>query len=238
MFICNDLVKALRHQYTGTYKQFEYSIIESIKNSIKELSCSDNSNCIIKDRINNDLTYGMTIGTNIIGIKKEVITKLQNGDIKSLFVIFHELGHIEINNKIQNGDDSIEIIDCIKDKLLMEYFNYENSKYCILSNYYYDNYANYSSEVLANKYALLNMKTFLFTNNIVKSQIGMNAIDTMFSFVYSNNKKRDLSSCATFNDNYLPLDEVFEFALSYHPEWLEKYPQLKKQKVLKNRKYE
>lgn len=88
------------------------------------------------------------------------------------------------------------------------------------------------------KYALLNMKTFLFTNNIVKSQIGMNAIDTMFSFVYSNNKKRDLSSCATFNDNYLPLDEVFEFALSYHPEWLEKYPQLKKQKVLKNRKYE
>ena len=107
MIKCDTLVSALKGQYTGSYEDFEKSIINFIETNMKFISNSD-ATCEI---VSSASYGGETIGCELIKINKKVIIDLMNGDKTKLIVIFHELSHVVQNIYIKNGEnDAGEII--------------------------------------------------------------------------------------------------------------------------------
>ena len=231
MIKCEDLVNALNGNYNGSYDNFENSIIEFTKNYMNSLCKKKDYNpkCLVKEKLS---ACGITIGTDHIIFNKKVIKNLMNGEKLHLITIFHELTHIQQNIQIESGIATPNIMRYIKDLLLDEYQKIENKEFNYKSteqllSYYKVNYKNESTEIDANLNAILLTIQFFLENNIDYTKEEKN-LDTYFDkLIKRKYQKRNLTYCITFNSYYLTLDEAFDIAIKYHPEWLERYPQLK-----------
>lgn len=184
---------------------------------------------------------GICCGIKWIKIKKDVIRNIYYGNKMAMLTIFHELKHFRDNYNIFYDIYDEEAIRILKEKLI----NWANNEFereildkdVSFNCYYKDNYDVESSEVLAEKYAYLDMiKYFEF--------IGVKLSDSELSSISNNihmldkkyNKKlRNLTHCFMYNNFYLNVDEAFDVAIRDNQSWLEEYPCLKKEYYVDNK---
>ncbi|MBQ8682034.1 MAG: hypothetical protein IJ509_03905 [Bacilli bacterium] len=231
MIKCEALVKALTGNYDGSYYEFEKEIIKFVESYMSTL-CKETSyspNVKVEEKISAD---GITVETDKIIFNKKLIKSLMSGQKLALIAIFHELSHIEQNIQIKNGISTPNIIRYIKDILLNEYQDKENRQFSMCArdtnfSYYKVNYKNESSEIDANLDAILLTIQFFLENNIDYTREETYLMNYFDELIERKSQKRNLTHCITFNSYYLTLDEAFDVAIKYHPEWLERYPQLK-----------
>lgn len=238
MIKCETIVNALNGNYEGSYHDFEKEIIKFVESYMCTLCKNEYymPSCLVEENLSVD---GITIGTDKIIFKKNLIKLLMSGEKLCLIVIFHELSHIQQNIQIKNGISTPNIIRYIKDILLDEYQDEENKKFLIspideIFSFYKVNYKNESSEIDANLNAILLTIQFFIENNIDCTKEEENLLNYFDKLIERKSQKRNLTHCITFNSYYLSLDEAFDVAIKYHPEWLERYPQLKTEYKLNN----
>ncbi len=231
MLKCEALVDAMEKRFTGSYMEFEEKIIKYVEDYMTDLCQKRNYFPICS--VQENLPYiGLAKGNDKIIFNKEVIKELMNGNKLFLIFLFHELSHIQQNIQIETGVATPNIICYIKDTLLNKYQQIENKQfYGYVENktysYYTINYENHSKEIDAELNAILLTIEFFQENNIDLPNETKYLKDYFDALVKRKNKKRNLTYCGTFNSYYLTLDEAFDVAIKYHPEWLEEYPQLK-----------
>ena len=164
-------------------------------------------------------------------ISTKVINELYDRNYSYLWTIFHELTHFVDNCDLKAGEYSDHLVKELMDFLLRK-FEFDNCGYSknkldlsknVFDCYYSYNYADEYSEVHAECEARKCMDFFYKKYSITpgphyyeKLKIGFEYQDSR-NFVISKN----------FNNNYLSLEEAFDFALKYNENWLEEYPQLK-----------
>jgi len=224
---CKALVDALKGNYKGTYEKFEKEIIIYIKKCILFLNNYDNCipRCLIKENLH---WAGTASSTNLICINKKIIQELMNGKKDNLFVIFHELTHIEQFVKIKNGISTEEVIKYIKDILLDDYQKKENSRIICIDNmksYFNLNYDIESSELDAYLNSIILTTEFLLNNNIDVDDEKI--VKILIKILSKMDSDRYVGDIITFNSYYLSLEDAFDIAIKHHPEWIEMYPQLK-----------
>lgn len=228
--ILKDIV--LGHQ-TVSYEEFEEYMINFIEGCMKEIGVTFcEPECIIED-LSEMKILGAADSYKTVILDKKLLKELYNGKRLNLQIILHELAHIAQNLMIYAGDDSQMTIDIIKEKCLNEFQESENKRILgddIQKSYYHANYevsileANAdknSIELLIGYFRKINLEFTLEEKSILGLQIKM--ADSALK-----NRRRYMGGCVTINDYYLTLDEAFEFALQYNPQWLKEYPQLKK----------
>lgn len=241
MIKCKAIVDALNGAYEGTYYEFEEKIVKFVEDCMATL-CDDFyyiPSCLVKENISAD---GSTIKDDTIILNKNTVKSLMNGKKLYLFVIFHELSHVQQLIEIRKGISTPDIIRYIKDILLNEYQEKENIKFGMfkdekIPSYYKINYINDSMEIDANLNGIVLTKQFLSENNInySKEEFYTKHFDEL-ELMKRKTNKRNLTYCYTFNSYYLTLDEAFDVVIKYHPEWLERYPQLQDEYKLEDGK--
>ena len=136
-----------------------------------------------------------------------------------MITIFHELKHFKDNYNILNNIYDDETIRILKEKLIN--FNQNEFEREILgkyasSNYYYkDNYDVESSEVLAEKYAYLDMIKYFDFIGVKLSDSELSSINNKIHVLDKkyNKKLRNLTHCLMYNNFYLNVDEAFDVAI-------------------------
>ena len=183
-----------------------------------------------KNRFSSGNLSGKMLGCHYEGnivIDDKVIEGLYNGKLDMLETFFHELNHFKIYCDINMGIPNICLYRILKEKLVRESIDKHNR------NYYDTNYSLYSEETYVELLTLIDFLKFI---KLVDSK----RFDSVFDELREatsirlksiiekwNNENRDLSRVINFNDNYMNINDIFDFQLRYNKKWLEEYQLLK-----------
>lgn len=178
---------------------------------------------------------GRCCGVEWIKINKKAIRNIYYGNKIAMVTIFHELKHFRDNYNILNNIYDEETIRILKDNLIN--FEVNNFERKVLGGvvsyncYYRDNYDVESSEVLAEKYAYLDMIKYFDFIGVKLSDSELSSISNNIHMLDKkyNKKLRNLTHCFMYNNFYLTVDEAFDIAIRDNLSWLEEYPCLKKE---------
>lgn len=220
-----------------SYEEFE-NVIELF--GLYNMRIGSNVKFIITDDLPVNVS-GRCYGINLIKIKKKVIKNIYCGKKCSMKTIFHELKHFRDNYNIFNDIYDDETIFILKELLLnFEVNEFEKiilGKHASVNRYYKNNYNLESSEVLAEKYAYLDMIKYFEFIGVKLSDSELNDISNniyMLDKKY-NNKLRNFTHCLMYNNCYLTVDEAFEIAIRDNKSWLDIFPCLKEEYYVDNK---
>lgn len=183
-------------------------------------------NCVISNNLKKDcLAY--TKSFTEIGLSEELVKRIYNKDKLSFFVILHELEKIYQNYLINICLLEPNIIKILKEKLVLDVAEEENhgDDYC---GYYSNNYCNSTSEILATRYAYMDIIDIFDNIGIGFSQkekeyimMQMELNRKLYEMTDGNTK-----NCVFVNGYNIDFDDYFEQVIYEHPEWIKYYPQL------------
>lgn len=163
---------------------------------------------------------------NIV-IDEKVIEGLYNGKLEMLEVFFHELNHFKIYCDINRGVPNIHLYRIVKEKLTRESIDKHDR------NYYDANYSLYSEEIYVEFLALMDFLKFIKLVDPKRFDLRFYELREPINIKLKNiikrwnNEKRDVSMVIDINDNYMNINDAFDFQLRDNKKWLEEYPLLK-----------
>ena len=183
-----------------------------------------------KIRFSSGKLPGKILGSHYEGnivIDEKVIEGLYNGKLEMLEVFFHELNHFKIYCDIEVGTPNICLYRILKEKLAMESIDKHDR------NYYDANYSLYSEEIYVEFLALMDFLKFIklidhkrfdsvFDELIEATSTRLKDIINRWS-----NETRNLYRVIHFNNDYMNINDIFDFQLRDNKKWLEEYPLLK-----------
>lgn len=221
------------------YNLYEQEITTYFKNIMEKYLIHlnlNNTNCNFSID-SNIKSLGRFTSPNKIIINNIVMENIQRGNFEYIETIFHELFHFKLYSEIQAGIVNKTIVDLIKDILLRDYcFDYYDSMKnkeglpnFVFDTYYNDNYENTTGEILAELYGTY--CTLIFFNKF-NTQIDDNKLLELKNIInlnyqkYSANQQLTFENIFKFNSRHLTIDEAFETAIHFNPDWVENIPQL------------
>ena len=141
------------------------------------------------------------------------------GNDRAFMIIFHELRHVLQNIAIKIGLFTSDFLMMIKDSLIREY----ELKQFDTDNYYNDNYDDISLEIDAQRYSLINLIKFLgsFGYKIPDDIL----IELEKEFIHDIKEERKI--IIDGKEEYKSMEDIFDFIVIEHPEYLDLYPQLR-----------
>ena len=221
------------------YNLYENEITTYFKNIMEKYLIHlnlNNTNCNFSID-SNIKSLGRFTSPNKIIINNIVIENIQRGNFEYIETIFHELFHFKLYSEIQAGIVNKTIVDLIKDILLRDYcFDYygsmknkEGLPNFVFDTYYNDNYENTTGEILAELYGTY--CTLIFFNKF-NTQIDDNKLLELKNVInlnyqkYTLNQQINFENIDKFNSNHLTIDDAFDSAIHFNPNWIKDIPQL------------
>lgn len=186
----------------------------------------DKVSCVIK-KLSSSFKGTFDDENNVITINEEVVHDIYNGNIISMSTIFHELEHFKTKYDIKLGRVSVDLIRCIKERLLREKSLEPFKMVGNVDNYYECNYKVFSDEKLAEINATTDLCFFILKTGITISKQQLQELKDIHDLntIQNQNYLRDLRLNIYFNNNFLDFEKAFDIMIKSNPEWL-KFSQL------------
>ena len=219
-----------------SYTEFKIIINNFIYSIMQEFLLDTKFNCdkvnVIIDKIDN-IAIGCfchSKNNNLMIIDEDLIKEIYtDGKIENFFVIFHELNHFKTKYEIKNGVLNKNIVRILKEDLIRNTLDYNKHN----NKYYQINYNLYSGEVYANIQAYKDLILFIKSismDEIIQTKIIKRIMNLQYKRIkkeieYYSDEKRNLTYVGDINDNYSNYDCIFDYLVSFNPQWLT-YPQI------------
>lgn len=234
-FITYDEFKVMMHTF----------IVEIMELFLEDNKHSEDMYDVCFKKLPTNIKGNFNKTNNVLIISESVIKSIYDGHLDDFEVIFHELNHFKIKYEILDGVINEDICRIVKEILIrkdsMDPFNelgsfksLKGKRSYINDNYYFDNYMNYSEEVVARirgaNDLILFMRILTIFGKRNNSEVNKE-LDKMLEDLVREDKIRydnhirDFNSSLSFNSYYLSFDEAFDILVKYNPKWLE-YPQI------------
>lgn len=189
--------------------------------------------CIIKNLNlgeNSKTTYtgGEAFGYKIIYLDTKVMQDLYKGNILSFQIILHEIYHVIDKIDKITGVFTCDIVRQIKEDIIRECEIKEAIKIQMNPKFYNNNYSVISNEKDAQIKSFIFLLRFLDELGLSLTQEFKEDIQEQIKqeLKQKENLLRNVENNPNFTEDIASIDEIFEFYIKNHPEYLKKYPQL------------
>lgn len=185
--------------------------------------------CIIRglnhEEDNDDkYTLGSVFSYTTVYLDEQVIKDIYNGNVSLFQTIFHEMYHIFDEIDKLTSMFSNDILNHIKESIIKELEERNVNGKIHKSNYYKNNYSLISFEKDAEINGYIYLFRYLGALSLDVSKDTFKEIDEKINHELS--LKQEQLRNVDFSSSALLVDEVFEYYVKEHPEYLMKYPQL------------